>query len=123
MICSSYRTLHFEILKLKKNFRSDGYPKNSVDNCTKMYLDKVFMKHPNICIVPKKELVCVFRFLNKKSLEIKKRLQNAISVLSVIAATLYITAKQNAIFTSEQLNIWEFRNQLFQITCQLVTAT
>ena len=26
-----------------------------------MYLDKVFIKHPNICFVPKKELVCVFK--------------------------------------------------------------
>ena len=43
-----------------------------------MYLDKVFIKHPNICIVPKKELVCVFSFPGKKSLEIKKQLQNAI---------------------------------------------
>ena len=43
-----------------------------------MYLDKVFIKRPNICIVPKKELVCVFPFLGRKSLEIKKRLQNAI---------------------------------------------
>ena len=34
------------------------------------------IKHPNICIVPKKELVCVLQFLGK-SLEIKNRLQNA----------------------------------------------
>ena len=43
-----------------------------------MYLDKVFIKHQNISIVPKNELVCVFPFLGKKSLEIKKRMQNAI---------------------------------------------
>ena len=43
-----------------------------------MYLDKVFIKHPDICVVPKKELVCVFPFLGKESLGIKKRLQNAI---------------------------------------------
>ena len=43
-----------------------------------MYLDKVFIKHLNICIVPKKELVCVFPFLVTKPLEIKKRLQNDI---------------------------------------------
>ena len=78
MICSSYRTLHFEILKLKQIFRSNWYPKNFIDRCIKMYLDKVFIKHPNICVVPKKELVCVFPFFGRKSLEIKKRLQNAI---------------------------------------------
>ena len=40
IICSSSRTLHFEILKLKQIFRSNGYPKNFVDRCIKMYLDR-----------------------------------------------------------------------------------
>ena len=65
MICSYYRTLHFEILKLKQIFRSNGHPKNFADRCVKMYLDKVF-KHPNICIMPKKELV-VFSHFSAKS--------------------------------------------------------
>ena len=78
MVCSSYRTLHFEILKLKQIFRSNRYPQNFVDCCIKIYLDKVFIKHPEICVVSKKELVCVFSFLGKKSLEIKEWLQNAI---------------------------------------------
>ena len=43
-----------------------------------MYLNKVFIKHPNTVIVSKKKLVCVFPFFHRKSLEIKKRLQNAI---------------------------------------------
>ena len=43
-----------------------------------MYLDKVFIKQPNICTEKKKESVCVFPFLATKSLEIKKQLQNAI---------------------------------------------
>ena len=72
MICFSYRTLHFEILKLKQIFRSNGYPENFVDRCIKMYLAKVFIKHPHIFIMPKKELVCVLPFLAKKSLEMKK---------------------------------------------------
>ena len=78
MICCSYRTLHFQILKLKQIFWSNVYPKNLVDRCLKMYLHRAFIKHPNICIVSKKELVCVFPFLSRKSLEIKNRLQNAI---------------------------------------------
>ena len=78
MICSSYRTLHFEILKLKQSFGSNEHPQKIFDRSIKVYLDKVFMKHPNICVVPKKELVCVFLFLDKKSLEIKKQPQNTI---------------------------------------------
>ena len=80
MICCSYRTLHFEILKLKQIFQSNGNPNNFADRCIKMYLDKIFIKHPNICIESKKELVCAFPFLGSKSLEIKERLQNAIEI-------------------------------------------
>ena len=97
-----------------------------------MYSEKVFIKHPNItriCVAAKKELVCVFPFLGKESLEIKKPISNhhltlptifilkmcflknsalaLFIVLSVIAATLFIMVKRNAIFTSEQLNIWD----------------
>ena len=60
MICSSYRTLHFEILKLKQISRSNGYPQNFVDRCIKTCLDKVFIKHPNICVEPKKGISLCF---------------------------------------------------------------
>ena len=43
-----------------------------------MYLGKIFIKHPNICVVPKKGINCVFPFLGRKSLEIRKRLQNVL---------------------------------------------
>ena len=123
--------------------------------------NKVSIKHPNICIVPKKkEEVCVFPFLGKNSLEMKKRQQNAIertlpySKLKVIfkspskivnhfhfkdvfpnklcSANVYSFKSNscNAIY----YDIWQFRiwqtnllkmlgNQLFQITCLLVTIT
>ena len=102
-----------------------------------MYLDKVLIKHLNFGIAPKKDLVCVFVFLGKWSLEIKKQLQNAIertlTYLHLKFSTIFILktcflknsllpsfsfkgnscnaiykGKQNAIFTSERLNIWEF---------------
>ena len=107
MICSSHRILHFEIQKLKQIFWSNAYPKNLVDHCIKMYLHKVFIKRPNICIVPKTRI----------SMHL-----------------VFIMAKQSATFMLEQLNIWEFHigwtkvlkmlsSQLFHITCWLLTAT
>ena len=146
VIFSSYRTLHFEILKSKQIFRINRCLKNLVHRCVKMYSHKVFIKHPNICIVSKQKSVCLFPFLSRKSLEIKKSLQNVterslpyctlkvifrspskivnhfhfkdvlpkklcscnVYSFSVIAVTRFITVKQNPIFTSEQLNIWEF---------------
>ena len=77
MICCPYKTLHFEVLKLKQIFRSNGYPQNFVDRCIKMYLDKVFIKHPSICVVPNKGISLCFSILGNNSLEIKRQLQNA----------------------------------------------
>ena len=38
---------------------------------------KVFIKHPNICVALKLGLTCVFLFLGKKTLGLKKSVQNA----------------------------------------------
>ena len=110
-----------------------------------MYLAKVFIKHPFICIAPKRALVCIFPFHGKKSLVIKKQLQNLIErtlpycklkvifkspskiakhfhlkdvlpkkLCSAIVYTFKCDScntyllRQNATFTSKQLNIWEF---------------
>ena len=51
-----------------------------------MYLDKAFIKHLNICVVPKKELVCVFPFLGKshwKSKRDYKMLSKELYILKV----------------------------------------
>ena len=68
-------TLHFETLKLKQIFWCNQYPENFINHCKKIYFDKIIIKNLNICIVPKKELICIFPLLCKKSLEIKKRFQ------------------------------------------------
>ena len=65
LIYFSYRTLRFDIMKLKQIFRSNH--KNAINRCIKMYLDKVFIKHSNICIVPNICICIVSQFLGKKS--------------------------------------------------------
>ena len=44
----------------------------------------MFITHLNICTVPKKELICIFPFLGKKSLEIKKRLHFMLLQIKII---------------------------------------
>ena len=124
--------------------------------------------------MPKRGLVCVFSFLSRKSLEIRKWLQNAIEItlLNCKLKVIYKSPSKianhfhfknwklrfgfvysfkcnncNAIYYGKktkktkkcyfyvrQLNLCEFRiwqtnvlkmlsNQLFQVTCWLVTAT
>ena len=67
-ICTSYRTLRFEILELRQTFRSNRYPQSFLDRFINMYLDKVFIKHPFICVVPK----YVYLHCAKMSLQVKK---------------------------------------------------
>ena len=95
MIRSYNITLDFENQKLKQTFQSNRYPKDLVNRCIKMYLVKCLL-NTWICIAPKKDFVCVFAFLGKLSLEIKKQLQNAIE------RTLpYLHLKLSAIFISK----------------------
>ena len=134
-----------------------------------MHLDKVFIKHPNICLVLKKELVCVFSAKSNQKLKsdckmlleefyhiadqrsfsnhhvklstifilkmcfLKNSALASFVVLSVMAATLFITALKKTPFLrqstwtmgiSHLTNVLKMlRNRLFQILCWLVTAT
>ena len=62
--------------------------------------------------MPKKELVCVFPFLDKKSLEIKERLQNA-----VVRTLPY--CKLNVIFKwpSKVVNRFHFKDEFLKKFC------
>ena len=72
LIWFSYRTLHFEILIVKQSFRKNGYPKTFVDRCIQIYLDKVFIKHSNMSIVPKKEISLCFSISQQKVIRNQK---------------------------------------------------
>ena len=73
MLCSSYRTLHFEILKLKQIFRCNGYPENFVDRCIKMYLDKVFILNTRIFVLcQKKGISLCFLISREKAIRNQK---------------------------------------------------
>ena len=107
MISFSYRTVHFEILKLKQVFQSNRYPKNLFDCCIKMYLDKVFIEHPNICIMPEKELVSVLTFLRKSH-----HLQNSIE-----RTLSYCKLKVIFKSSSEISNHFHFKDVLHEKFC------
>ena len=80
-----------------------------------MYLDKVFIKHPNICIIENTESVCVFPFLGKKLLKIKKCMQNSIE------RTLpYCKLKVIFKSTSETINHFHFKYVLPKKLCCVI---
>ena len=77
-LCSNFERFHQEIDKLKTVFENYGYPKSFVDFYIKKYLDKVFIKKKVVLKASKKELICVFLFLGKKSMQLRTRLVNSI---------------------------------------------
>ena len=109
-ICSSYRILHFEILKLKQIFRGNAYSKSLVDRCIKMYLHKVFIKRPNICIVPKKELVC-FPISWQEVIRNQKATAKCYLTLSYCKLTVIFRS------SSEIVNHFHFKNLLPKKLC------
>ena len=74
-----------------------------------MYLDQVFIKHSNNYVVPK---LCIFPLLGKKSLEIKKRLQNAIE-----RALPYFKLKVIFKSPSKIVNQFHFKDVLLKKLC------
>ena len=56
----------------------NGYPKNFFDFCIKKYLNKVLIKKKVVLKASKKELICVFPFLGKKSMQLRTPLVNSI---------------------------------------------
>ena len=67
-----------EISSLKSVFKSNGYPKNFIDSCIKHFLDKLCVKDKVSLTVPKLQLVCVFPYTGKSSLDLRVRLRRAI---------------------------------------------
>ena len=74
-ICSSYVLFHLEVIEFKKIFLRNGYPSNLINTCIKTFLDKVFVKKPIYCTVPKKEFFIVLPFLGTLSGKIQKQIK------------------------------------------------
>ena len=77
-LCSNFELFHKEIDKLKTISENNGYPKSFADFYIKKYLDKGFIKKGSSTESFKKKLLCVFRFIRNKSMQLRTRLVNSI---------------------------------------------
>ena len=55
-ICSDWTKFHEELSFLKQVFLKNGYPLSFIDNCFKTFVDKLFIKRPQLITVEKKIL-------------------------------------------------------------------
>ena len=73
-LCSNFE----KILNLKDVFKRNGYPRNFIDVCIKIYLNHVFIDKKIYAVAPKKELVCLLPFIGKKSLHLRFKLVKSV---------------------------------------------
>ena len=54
-----------ELSFLKQVFLKNGYPLSFIDNCFKTFVDKLFIKRPQLATVEKKTFFCHYHTLEK----------------------------------------------------------
>ena len=75
-LCSDFIKFHHEIDKLKSISYKNSYPRDLVDKCIKLFLDKILAPKPVVSTVPKKNLVIGLPYLGDLSLQIRTRINS-----------------------------------------------
>ena len=61
-ICSNWTIFHNELTFLKDIFFKNGYPISFMDKCFKTFLDRLYLKRPQVLTAEKKTLTIVLLF-------------------------------------------------------------
>ena len=67
-ICSSMGNFHIEVELLRSIFKCSNYPVNIIDQCMKIFLDKLYVPKQIVPTVPKRELnlrKCLYKSVSK----------------------------------------------------------
>ena len=64
-ICSDWTKFHGELSFLKEVFLKNGYSLSFIDNCFKTFVDKLFIKRPQLATVEKKPCFCHYHTSEK----------------------------------------------------------
>ena len=76
-ICSDWTKFHEDLNFLKQIFLKNGYPQSFIYNCFKTFLDKLFIKSPEISTVEKKTLILSLPYLGNVSLQTRTKLKKS----------------------------------------------
>ena len=74
-ICSDWTKFHEELSLLKQDFLKSEYP--FIDNCSKTFVDKLFLKRPQLATVEKKTLFLSLPYLGEVSLRTRMKLRKS----------------------------------------------
>ena len=77
-ICSNWTNFHDELVFLKDIFLKNGYPISFIDKCFKTFLDRLYLKRPQVLTAEKKTLTLVLPFLGELFLQTRTKLQKVL---------------------------------------------
>ena len=106
-ICSDWTKFHEELSFLKQAFLENGYPLSFIDNCFKTFVDKLFIKRPQLITVEKKALFLSLPYLGEISLQTRTKLRKSLK-------GLLNSCKLQIVFKSQRKlsNVFRFKDRL-----------
>ena len=106
-ICSDWTKFHEELSFLKQVFLKNGYPLSFIDNCFKTFVDKLFIKRPQLITVEKKTLFLSLPYLGEISLQTRTKLRKSLK-------GLLNSCKLQIVFKSQRKlsNVFRFKDSL-----------
>ena len=106
-ICSNWTKFHEELSFLKQVFLKNGYPLSFIDNCFKTFVDKLFIKRPQLATVDKKTLFLSLPYLGEISLQSRTKLTKSFKGL-LNSCKLQIVFKHQRKLS----NVFRFKDRL-----------
>ena len=106
-ICSDWTKFHGELSFLKEVFLKNGYSLSFIDNCFKTFVDKLFIKRPQLATVEKKTLFLSLPYLGEISLQTRTKLRKSFK-------GLLNSCKLQIVFKSQRKlsNVLRFKDRL-----------
>ena len=106
-ICSDWTKFHEELSFLKQGFLKNGCPLSFIDNCFKAFVDKLFIKRPQLATVEKKTLFLSLPYLGEISLQTRTKLTKSFK-------GLLNSCKLQIVFKSQRKlsNVFRFKDRL-----------
>ena len=80
-ICSDWTKFYEELSFLKQVFLKNGYPLSFIDNCFKTFVDKLFIKRPQLITVEKKNLFLSLPYVGEIFLQTRTKLKQSLKGL------------------------------------------
>ena len=106
-IFSDWTKFHEELSFLKQVFLKNGYPLSFIDNCFKAFVDKLFIKRPQLATVEKKTLFLSLPYLGEIFLQTRTKITKSFK-------GLLNSCKLQIVFKSQRKlsNVSRFKDRL-----------